>query len=141
MSGTFYIKELTTPDAYTAPETDKEVALAPGSDVTLTGENAIVNEKGVVITLTKYNKPYAVTEGRGTLDGAEFTLYHMSASGSVKETFPAQTTKNGRCSSSTAAAQGWRVLRHPGDKDARRLPEGFAGAVRRHRRYGHPSHG
>ena len=96
MSGTFYIKELTTPDAYTAPETDKEVALAPGSDVTLTGENAIVNEKGVVITLTKYNKPYAVTEGRGTLDGAEFTLYHMSASGSVKETFPAQTTKNGQ---------------------------------------------
>ena len=96
MSGTFYIKELTTPDAYTAPETDKEVTLAPGSDVTLTGEDAIVNEKGVVITLTKYNKPYAVTEGRETLDGAEFTLYHMSASGKVLETFPAQTTKNGQ---------------------------------------------
>ena len=50
----------------------------------------------MVITLTKYNKPYAVTEGRGTLDGAEFTLYHMSASGSVKKTFLAQTTKNGQ---------------------------------------------
>ena len=50
----------------------------------------------MVITLTKYNKPYAVTEGREKLDGAEFTLYHMSASGSVKETFPAQATKDGQ---------------------------------------------
>ena len=97
MSGTYSIKEVVTPEAYTAPETDAQVALAPGDNNTsLTGDSAIVNERGVVITITKYNKPYAVTEGRGTLDGAEFTLYHMSESGSVKETFPAQTTKNGQ---------------------------------------------
>ena len=97
MSGTYSIKEVVTPEAYTAPETDAQVALKPGDNNTnLTGDSAIVNERGVVITITKYNKPYAVTEGRGTLDGAEFTLYHMSESGSVKETFPAQTTKNGQ---------------------------------------------
>lgn len=98
MSGTFYIKELSAPDNYYADlETATAVTLKPGVHNTdLTGEKAIVNEKGVVITITKYNKPYAVTEGRGTLDGAEFTLYHMSESGSVKETFPAQTTKNGQ---------------------------------------------
>ncbi len=97
MSGTYSIKEVVTPEAYTAPETDAQVTLAPGdNDTSLTGDSAIVNERGVVITITKYNKPYAVTEGRGTLDGAEFTLYHMSESGSVKETFPAQTTKNGQ---------------------------------------------
>lgn len=98
MSGTFYIKELSAPDNYYADlETATPVTLKPGVHNTdLTGENAIVNEKGVVITLTKYNKPYAVTEGRGTLDGAEFTLYHMLANGSVKETFPAQPTKNGQ---------------------------------------------
>ena len=96
MSGTYSIKEVVTPEAYTAPETDAQVALKPGDNTNLTGDSAIVNERGVVITITKYNKPYAVTEGRGTLDGAEFTLYHMSESGSVKETFPAQTTKNGQ---------------------------------------------
>ena len=97
MSGTYSIKEVVTPEAYTAPETDAQVTLAPGDNNTsLTGDSAIVNERGVVITITKYNKPYDVTEGRGTLDGAEFTLYHMSESGSVKETFPAQTTKNGQ---------------------------------------------
>ena len=97
MSGTFYIQELSAPDNYYADlETATAVTLKPDVHNTdLTGENAIVNEKGVVITLTKYNKPYAVTEGRGTLDGAEFTLYHMSANGKVLETFPAQTTKNG----------------------------------------------
>ena len=93
MSGTYSIKEVVTPEAYTTPETDAQVTLAPGDNNTsLTGDSAIVNERGVVITITKYDKPYAVTEGRGTLDGAEFTLYHMSESGSVKETFPAQTT-------------------------------------------------
>ena len=98
MSGTFYIKELSAPDNYYADlETATAVTLTPGvHDTDCTGGNAIVNEKGVVITLTKYNKPYAVTEGRETLDGAEFTLYHMSASGSVKETFPAQATKDGQ---------------------------------------------
>ena len=98
MSGTFYIQELSAPDNYYANlETATAVTLKPDVHNTdLTGENAIVNEKGVVITLTKYNRPYAVTEGRGTLDGAEFTLYRMSASGSVLETFPAQTTKNGQ---------------------------------------------
>ena len=97
MSGTFYIKELSAPDNYYADlETATPVTLKPGVHNTdLKGENAIVNEKGVVITLTKYNKPHAVTEGRGTLDGAGFTLYHMSESGKVLETFPAQTTKNG----------------------------------------------
>ena len=55
---------------------------------------AIVNQKGVVITLTKYNKPYAVTEGRGTLDGAEFTLYRMSASGSVPPSCRCRTSRS-----------------------------------------------
>ena len=78
MSGTYSIKEVVTPEAYAAPETDAQVALKPGDNNTsLTGDSAIVNERGVVITITKYNKPYAVTEGRGTLDGAEFTLYHI----------------------------------------------------------------
>ncbi len=93
MNGTYYIKEKVTPDEYTAPETDAQITLKPGdTNTALTGNNAIVNEKGVVITLTKYNKPYAVTEGRAALAGAEFTLYHMNAAGEVLETISAKTT-------------------------------------------------
>ena len=87
----YFVTETITPDNYT-PSADRAVTLSAGATAQLTGENAIVNQRGVVITITKYDKPYAVTENRGPLAGAQFTLYRMSAAGAVLETFPAQTT-------------------------------------------------
>ena len=53
-----------------------------------------INQKGVVITLTKYDKPYGVEEGRSTLAGAQFTLYRMNADGTQDADFAplSQTT-------------------------------------------------
>ena len=87
----FYVQETKTPTGY-APAADTAVTLTAGQTTTLS--DPIVNQKGVVITLTKYDKPYRVEEGRSTLDGAEFTLYRMNADGTQDTTFTplSQTT-------------------------------------------------
>ncbi len=87
----FYVQETKTPAGY-APAADTAVTLTAGQRTTLS--DPIVNQKGVVITLTKYDKPYGVEEGRSTLDGAEFTLYRMNEDGTQDTTFTplSQTT-------------------------------------------------
>ena len=80
----FYVQETKTPAGY-APAADTAVTLTAGQPTTLS--DPIVNQKGVVITLTKYDKPFGVTEGRSTLAGAQFTLYRMNADGTQDATF------------------------------------------------------
>ena len=88
---TYFVTETETPTGY-APAEDCEVHLVPGQPTSLTGDKAIVNEQGVVITLTKYDRPHDVPDGRGRLSGAEFKLYRMSAEGAVLETLSTQIT-------------------------------------------------
>ena len=87
----FYVQETKTPAGY-APAADTAVTLTAGKTTTLS--DPIVNQKGVVITLTKYDKPYGVEEGRSTLAGAQFTLYRMNADGTQDADFAplSQTT-------------------------------------------------
>lgn len=84
----FYVQETKTPAGY-APAADTAVTLTAGQRTTLS--DPIVNQKGVVITLTKYDKPCRVEEGRSTLAGAQFTLYRMNADGTKDADFAPQS--------------------------------------------------
>ena len=80
----YYVKEVFTPEAYTASEealAGIEIGNIPAGGVNefLTGENAVVNEKGIVVTLTKYDLPYDHEDKAKPLEGAQFTLYQLDA--------------------------------------------------------------
>ena len=80
----YYVKEVFTPAAYTASEAASQgisIGNIPAGGVNefLTGENAVVNEKGIVVTLTKYDLPYDHEDKANPLQGAQFTLYQLDA--------------------------------------------------------------